>query len=108
MNGAYTLDPPPYFSLFPPVYYSHVTPRPYGFSPYAYTGYMQTPGAHSDAVDALRSAASAGLAPFVFAANGDGPHHQKSVRAPGKRAAGTFDGWPPGAADGCAGPRAGS
>ncbi|HVU86947.1 MAG TPA: hypothetical protein VHD36_06480 [Pirellulales bacterium] len=42
-NGAYTLDPPPYFSLFPPVYYSHVTPRPYGFSPFAYPGFMPTP-----------------------------------------------------------------
>lgn len=43
VNGAYTLDPPPYFSLFPPVYYSHVTPRPYGFSPYAYPGFVGTP-----------------------------------------------------------------
>ncbi|HEY4310452.1 MAG TPA: hypothetical protein VGN12_13450 [Pirellulales bacterium] len=43
VNGAYTLDPPPYFSLFPPVYYSHITPRPYGFSPYAYPGFMPTP-----------------------------------------------------------------
>jgi len=30
VNGAYTLDPPHYFSLFPPVYYSPITPRPYG------------------------------------------------------------------------------
>jgi hypothetical protein len=42
-NGAYTLDPPPYFSLFPPVYYSHITPRPYGFSPMAYPGFYPTP-----------------------------------------------------------------
>ncbi|HEY1602316.1 MAG TPA: hypothetical protein VGG64_22130 [Pirellulales bacterium] len=42
-NGAYTLEPPPYFSIFPPVYYSHVTPRPYGFSPFAYPGFAQTP-----------------------------------------------------------------
>ncbi len=41
--GAYTLNPPPYFSMFPPVYYSHPTPRPYGFSPYAYPGFMPTP-----------------------------------------------------------------
>ncbi len=25
----------PYFALFPPVYYSHVVPRPYGYSPFA-------------------------------------------------------------------------
>lgn len=25
----------PYFSKFPPVYYSHIVPRPYGVSPYA-------------------------------------------------------------------------
>ena len=43
VNGTYTMDPPPYFSIFPPVYYSHVTPRPYGFSPYAYPGFMPTP-----------------------------------------------------------------
>ena len=34
---------PPYFSLHPPVYYSHAVPRPYGYSPYAYPGTMQTP-----------------------------------------------------------------
>ena len=31
-TNAYNL---PYFSLQPPVYYSHVVPRPYGFSPFA-------------------------------------------------------------------------
>jgi hypothetical protein len=41
--SAYTLSVPPYFALFPPVYYSHVTPRPYGFSPFAYPGFMITP-----------------------------------------------------------------
>jgi hypothetical protein len=41
--SAYTLNVPPYFALFPPVYYSHVTPRPYGFSPFAYPGFMITP-----------------------------------------------------------------
>lgn len=28
---------PPYFSVHPPVYYSHPVPRPYGMSPYPYT-----------------------------------------------------------------------
>ena len=34
---------PPYFSLHPPVYYSHPVPRPYGYSPYAYPGWVGTP-----------------------------------------------------------------
>lgn len=28
-------EEPPYFAKFPPVYYSHIIPRPYGVSPYA-------------------------------------------------------------------------
>ena len=28
-------EEPPYFAKFPPVYYSHIVPRPYGISPYA-------------------------------------------------------------------------
>jgi hypothetical protein len=31
-------EQPPYFAQFPPVYYSHIVPRPYGFSPYAVPG----------------------------------------------------------------------
>ncbi len=34
---------PPYFSIHPPVYYSHPVPRPYGYSPYAYPGWVGTP-----------------------------------------------------------------
>jgi hypothetical protein len=37
-GGFYRPTPreqPPYFAQFPPVYYSHVVPRPYGISPYA-------------------------------------------------------------------------
>ncbi len=41
--SAYSLSTPPYFAIFPPVYYSHVTPRPYGFSPFAYPGGYPTP-----------------------------------------------------------------
>jgi hypothetical protein len=29
------VEEPPYFAKFPPVYYSHIVPRPYGISPYA-------------------------------------------------------------------------
>jgi len=31
----------PYFSLYPPVYYSHSVPRPYGYSPFALPPGMQ-------------------------------------------------------------------
>ena len=36
---------PPYFALYPPVYYSQPIPRPYGFSPYAYPPGTMTPEA---------------------------------------------------------------
>ena len=34
---------PPYFSIHPPVYYSVPVPRTYGYSPYAYPGWVRTP-----------------------------------------------------------------
>jgi hypothetical protein len=34
---------PPYFALQPPVYYSQPVARPYGYSPYAYPRWVQTP-----------------------------------------------------------------
>lgn len=34
---------PPYFSIHPPVYYSHAVPRTYGHSPFAYPGFYRTP-----------------------------------------------------------------
>jgi hypothetical protein len=34
----------PHFAAFPPVYYSHVVPRPYGYSPYAYVPGVVAPG----------------------------------------------------------------
>mgnify|MGYP001050168337 CR=1 FL=1 len=33
----------PYFALHPPVYYSQPVGRPYGWSPFAYPGWVQTP-----------------------------------------------------------------
>lgn len=33
----------PHFAAFPPVYYSHIVPRPYGYSPYAYVPGIVTP-----------------------------------------------------------------
>ena len=34
---------PPYFALHPPVYYSYPVPRPYGYSPFTYSGNIRTP-----------------------------------------------------------------
>ena len=36
---------PPYYALFPPVYYSYPVARPYGFSPFAYPPGTMTPEA---------------------------------------------------------------
>jgi hypothetical protein len=33
----------PHFALHPPVYYSYPVPRTYGYSPFAYPGYVMTP-----------------------------------------------------------------
>lgn len=38
-------DRMPHFSLFPPVYYGYPMPRPYGYSPFAYPGFVETPQA---------------------------------------------------------------
>lgn len=36
-------QPIPYHAVHPPVYYSHIVPRPYGYSPYAYVPGVVTP-----------------------------------------------------------------
>jgi hypothetical protein len=42
--GMYANDTrQPYFALNPPVYYSYAVPRPYGYSPFPYPGYVETP-----------------------------------------------------------------
>lgn len=38
-----SIPTPPYFSLHPPVYYSHPVARTYGYSPYAYPPQTKTP-----------------------------------------------------------------
>ena len=42
-NSLYTRDYVPYYAMHPPVYYSEPVPRTYGYSPFAYTGFMPTP-----------------------------------------------------------------
>jgi hypothetical protein len=41
--SVYSMDQPPYFSLHPPVYYSMPVARTYGYSPFAYPGFVETP-----------------------------------------------------------------
>ena len=43
LRRDYVDQPIPYFAQFPPVYYSHPVPRPYGWSPYAYPPDVRTP-----------------------------------------------------------------
>jgi hypothetical protein len=43
--NLYGMDDVPYFAKNPPVYYSRPVARPYGFSPYAYLPYVETPQA---------------------------------------------------------------
>ncbi len=42
-TGYYGGEALPYFSLYPPVYYSYRVPRPYGYSPFAYPSGVLTP-----------------------------------------------------------------
>ena len=43
-------DRPPFYAMFPPVYYSYPVPRPYGYSPFAYPPGTMTPEVLSDVV----------------------------------------------------------
>lgn len=43
-SGVGYVSPPPYFSLYPPVYYSgQIVRRPYGSSPFAYPSWYERP-----------------------------------------------------------------
>lgn len=43
LYGLMNTEPPPYYALFPPVYYSYPVARPYGYSPFAYPPGTMTP-----------------------------------------------------------------
>ena len=46
-DGGYGINyrQPPYYALYPPVYYSYPVARPYGYSPFAYPPGVLTPEA---------------------------------------------------------------
>jgi len=50
----------PYYSVFPPVYYSYPVARPYGYSPYAYPPGTPTPSKHVSAPVKVRNVFAAG------------------------------------------------
>jgi hypothetical protein len=50
----------PYYSVFPPVYYSYPVARPYGYSPYAYPPGTPTPSKHVSAPVKVRNVYAAG------------------------------------------------
>ena len=43
LYGSMITQPPPYYAIFPPVYYSYPVARPYGYSPFAYPPGFVTP-----------------------------------------------------------------
>ncbi len=43
---------PPYYALYPPVYYSHPVARPYGYSPFAYPPGVMTPDVPQNKIEA--------------------------------------------------------
>ena len=49
-GGAY--QRPPYYALYPPVYYSHPVARPYGYSPFAYPPGVMTPEVPQSQIEA--------------------------------------------------------
>lgn len=58
LYGLMNTEPPPYYALFPPVYYSLPVARPYGYSPFAYPPGTMTP-------EPARVVAKEVLNPFV-------------------------------------------
>ena len=65
----------PYYAVYPPVYYSYIVPRPYGYSPFAYP-----PGTLTPEVPPAPAAATI-YNPFVK------PKTEQSVAAPLDRSA---------------------
>jgi hypothetical protein len=43
LYGPVNAESPPFYAIYPPVYYSHPVPRAYGYSPYAYPPGYVTP-----------------------------------------------------------------
>jgi hypothetical protein len=55
--NLYTQDLPPFYALYPPVYYSQPIARTYGFSPFAYPPGYPTPQNYFSPPPGMRSSA---------------------------------------------------
>jgi hypothetical protein len=58
-TGPYNLyiqDTPPFYAMYPPVYYSQPMSRSYGWSPFAYPPGVPTPQAHVSAPQGVHTA----------------------------------------------------
>jgi hypothetical protein len=60
--GSVSANDVPYFSLYPPVYYSYRVARTYGYSPFAYPPGVMTPGSEPPREVVVRGAYPAGEA----------------------------------------------
>jgi hypothetical protein len=69
----------PYFSLYPPVYYSHSVPRPYGYSPFALPPGVQP----AEAIAGPANNAEEIINPYVKPKEGNGAENdeKKDVKA---------------------------
>jgi hypothetical protein len=63
----------PYFSLYPPVYYSYRVARTYGYSPFAYPPGVMTPGSESPRPVMVQSTYGAGEAAETSEGRQGGP-----------------------------------
>lgn len=87
-TGCWNPEAIPYFSLFPPVYYSYRVPRTYGYSPFAYPPGVLTPnpeaprmtgGQNSSWASDRQSSAPQGRPPLRI----DNPFVEQSGGSPG-------------------------
>ncbi|MGD9720220.1 MAG: hypothetical protein AB7O59_07690 [Pirellulales bacterium] len=72
-DNSYMFQRPPYFALYPPVYYSYPVARTYGYSPFAYPPGVMTPELRPSAKSATYTN------PFVPKGNEASPAADKAV-----------------------------
>src|ERR1700742_1986740 len=53
--NLYTQDTPPFYAMYPPVYYSRPVARTYGFSPFAYPPGVPTPQTFASAPQGVQT-----------------------------------------------------
>jgi hypothetical protein len=76
--GGYYPERIPYYSLYPPVYYSHPVPRTYGYSPFAYPPGIFTPPSEYSGYSGYAEAAAPQTRPLRIA----NPYVARTEEAP--------------------------